>query len=289
MSSENEPKPPKKNGSGKDPTVRKRKARKAKPATPDATLTEPVIKFIPASELATWPVYPFAEWFDMMPQADLKRLGDSLAVRQANSVIVWRGMILDGRNRIAAGALKGLVLRVEFHDELADEDIEEVILALNNHRRSDKKSTVVRMAIDYYDIRKGTKGSPSVDAVAKMFGVSRRTMFNHWKRERQPQEPPKPRIAFNRVPTDLHDVAVALSNIGVLKYSPTGRPKYRVLKAELKDFVANLYSQPEMAHMVKDEYDDDVVRDEPANESQDKPQDEPQDDTQDEPQDDVTM
>lgn len=100
-----------------------------------ADKTGPDIKYVPASELATWAVNPLTDLFPMMSGDDLERLGDSLVVGQENAVIVCRRVVLDGRNRIAAGVLKGLMLCVEFCDGLTQEEVERLILSLNVERR----------------------------------------------------------------------------------------------------------------------------------------------------------
>lgn len=59
------------------------------------------------SDLAALPVYPVADAFPIIPEAELLDLAQDIAVNGLlNPVVLYQGQVLDGRNRIAAASLE---------------------------------------------------------------------------------------------------------------------------------------------------------------------------------------
>lgn len=221
--------------------------RKKTKSTP--TSQERLIQHIPASELAEWPVHPLADRFPIVPSENLERLADSLAIQQEHPVIVCRGMIIDGRNRIAAGRRRNLTLRVEVRDDLDEAEIEHLIIALNVERRSIPKSKLIEMAADHYENQDPTKPRKSLDEVAKMFGVSRRSLCRYREKQRNPNQQKPYRISFERIPKQLRIMPVALSGFSLLR-TPNRRPiVYRQYQAEIIDLATEMLAEPELQHL----------------------------------------
>ncbi|HBJ36382.1 MAG TPA: hypothetical protein DDZ51_16860 [Planctomycetaceae bacterium] len=207
------------------------------------------IQHIPASELAEWPVHPLADKFPIVPDQNLERLADSLAIQQEHPVIACRGMIIDGRNRIAAGRRRKLTLSVEVRDDLDEAEIEQLIIALNVERRSIPKAKLVEVAAEYYDSQDPSEKRKSLEEVAKMFGVARRTLCRYREKQRNPNQQKPFRISFDKIPKQLRIMPIALSGFPLLK-TPNRRPiVYRQYQTEIIDLATEMLSEPELQHL----------------------------------------
>lgn len=102
--------------------------------TPSGTTVERTPKLVTADgEVVTLAgVHPLAEMAPMLPEAELRELAESIgAVGLLNPVIVDRdGLLIDGRNRLAACDLAGVDARCVIHDG----DAAEVVLAAEDRR-----------------------------------------------------------------------------------------------------------------------------------------------------------
>lgn len=240
---------------------KKPQAKTVKPAEANGAKAPPVIQHIPASELADWPVHPLADQFPIVPDRDLQRLAESIAVHQEHPVVVCRRMVIDGRNRIAAGTMLDLTLRVEVRDDLTDDEIERLIIALNIERRSIAKSRLIEIAADFYDSQDPNGGRRSLAQVAQIFGVGKRSLCRYREKLRSPNRPEKLRASFGRIPSRLHIMAVAVSNFWRLK-SPEHKSKSaKRFQAAMIDIASEMMSEPEMTQVWQDEFGADIQLD----------------------------
>jgi hypothetical protein len=81
--------------------------------------------------------HPLANLFPMMTDAEIDDLGDDMVAHgQRKKIMLYEGMILDGRNRYRACLLKGIEPR--FVEYLGDEALDYVIY-LNLMRRDRRR------------------------------------------------------------------------------------------------------------------------------------------------------
>jgi hypothetical protein len=110
--------------------------------------------------------HPAANLFPMMTDAELDALGeDMLEHGQREDIILYRSMILDGRNRYRAAILKGINPR--FREELPP-DPYAFVASANLHRRHLDASQRAMIAADLATLRDGEhKAGASRDAATQ--------------------------------------------------------------------------------------------------------------------------
>ena len=129
-------------------------------------------------------VHPVAELFPMLSDAELQALADDIKKNgQQQSCITQNGLLLDGRNRMAACKLAGVTATVR---ELAgDRDATQFIISANIHRRhlteSQRAMVAARLANLGDGIRKDRSANLPTSAVtqpeaAKLLNVSERSL-----------------------------------------------------------------------------------------------------------------
>ena len=81
------------------------------------------------------PAHPLAAEYPLMGPAELEALADDIAANgQILPVVLWRGQVIDGRNRQAACRLRGIPCRYEEYRG-GEEALPAHIASLNEHRR----------------------------------------------------------------------------------------------------------------------------------------------------------
>jgi hypothetical protein len=110
--------------------------------------------------------HPAANLFPLMSDAELDALGeDMLEHGQRESIVLYKGMILDGRNRYRACILKGINPR--FREELPP-DPYAFVASANLHRRHLDESQRAMIAANLATLREGRPSeTASQDAVSQ--------------------------------------------------------------------------------------------------------------------------
>jgi hypothetical protein len=121
----------------------------------------------PEQEIETcgeYEVHPAASLFPLMTDAEIDALAEDMAANgQREPIILFRGQILDGRNRLLACARKGIAPK--FHNELpADPYV--YAASVNLHRRHLDASQRAMIAAKLATMR---KGRPSENAPQEAF------------------------------------------------------------------------------------------------------------------------
>lgn len=83
-------------------------------------------------------IHPFADLFPMMPEADLKAMGEDIKINgQRLPIISWNDMIIDGRNRLKACELVGVEPVIKDKSDVFNNELEviEFINSANLLRR----------------------------------------------------------------------------------------------------------------------------------------------------------
>lgn len=206
------------------------------------------IQQIPARELSDWPVHPLADRFPMIDHDELERLGASLAKKQEHPVIACKGVIIDGRNRIAAGRMHNLSLMVEARDTMTEDEIERVIMSLNVARRSIKKSTLIAIANDYYMGAQETGRDLSLAATAQLFGVSKRSLCRYREQLLNPLLPRQRQAAaaHPRVPPRMQVVVRAIADLKKLDRRDRRPRAYNRYFVAFQNLAMEIMSEPEM-------------------------------------------
>ena len=145
-------------------------------ATPERT-TRSGVDTPPADGRPQYPVHPAAALFPMMSAEELDVLGDDmLANGQREAIVLYRGQILDGRNRFEACILKGIEPR--FREERPADPYAFVATA-NLHRRhlSEEQRGMIaaRLAtMKQGDNQHSPNGETSQARAAELLRVSKR-------------------------------------------------------------------------------------------------------------------
>ncbi len=80
------------------------------------------------------PIHPAATIFPMLPETQLREMAEDIrTTRQRDPIILWRGQLLDGRNRWMACDRAGVEPKVERRDDITDPVA--FVLSVNLHRR----------------------------------------------------------------------------------------------------------------------------------------------------------
>jgi ParB-like chromosome segregation protein Spo0J len=134
--------------------------------------------------------HPAAELFDMLPPNEIEKLGRSMQIDgQLHPVLVWRGLIIDGRNRVAACDRVGIKPKIkELPDGTCENDIVRMIIAANLHRRHIDPKRIPAIAAELATMMVGdnqhSKEGPqncgpskaTVSEVSERLGVAPRTV-----------------------------------------------------------------------------------------------------------------
>jgi hypothetical protein len=102
----------------------------------------------------SWPVHPAAELFPMLDTEELHTLADDIKANgQLDPIVIYKGQLLDGRNRLAACERAGVEPRV-IHTTLMDGQIgpTEWVLSKNLHRRQLTKSQAAAVAVEVEEL-----------------------------------------------------------------------------------------------------------------------------------------
>ena len=95
------------------------------------------------------PAHPVANLFPMMSDSELKELSNDIKANgQREPIIEWNGQIVDGRNRLKACQMAGIIpdtLRRPFEDEA---EVARYICSLNIHRRHLTTSQRAMIAVE---------------------------------------------------------------------------------------------------------------------------------------------
>ena len=101
----------------------------------------------------TYPVHRAAELFPMMDEVALQALADDIREHgQREPVILFNGAVLDGRNRLRACEMAGVVPWVETVESEDVVDPIAFVLSLNRHRRHLTPSQVAVLIVDVSDM-----------------------------------------------------------------------------------------------------------------------------------------
>lgn len=107
-------------------------------------------------------IHEFANLYPMLSEEELQEMADDIAQNgQQNPIIIKNGVLIDGRNRLAACKLAGIEPLIQEYDEDLDESgIKSLVLSLNNNRRHlSKGQKAMSVAIAYPDPEKGGRGN----------------------------------------------------------------------------------------------------------------------------------
>jgi hypothetical protein len=100
-------------------------------------------------EINGHPVHPYASLFPMMPDAELDELAQDIKLNgQAEPILMWRGMILDGRNRMEACRRAGVDPKTTDDDALDERTALGLVASRNIHRRHLDTSQRAMLAAD---------------------------------------------------------------------------------------------------------------------------------------------
>jgi len=98
----------------------------------------------------SWEIHPAAELFPMLGTEELQALADDIKTNgQIDPIVIYKGQVLDGRNRLAACERADVEPRV-IHTTLMDGKIgpTEWVLSKNLHRRQLTKSQAAAVAVE---------------------------------------------------------------------------------------------------------------------------------------------
>ncbi len=146
--------------------------------------------YVEPSRLARLSVHPYADSFRMLSEEKLDALAADIAkpaqgrpTGQQHPIIVRgnleNGEIVDGRNRLQACIRANVQALVRFV-EMSDKEAIELICSLNNHRRQQNERAFAESAWKYKDVLDTRGENIAKESLAKMFGISRRTLYK-WR------------------------------------------------------------------------------------------------------------
>jgi ParB-like nuclease domain len=133
--------------------------------------------------------YPLAAIFPELPAEELRQLAQDIKERgQIEPIILYKGLILDGRNRYKACQMVGVKPRFEeFNPKAAKRSPEEFVLSLNLRRRHLSTGQKAAIALEWADQLElsprssgaKTTGRPrgAVLEAAKHIGIERQRVF----------------------------------------------------------------------------------------------------------------
>lgn len=150
-------------------------------AAPVATASTPSVDES-AATVQDLPVHPAAAAFPMMSPEDIKALSDDIAANGlSHPIVVWKGQVIDGRNRLKACRLAGVEPAYAVKDDLEEEQILNFVMSANVNRRHLDTPQREAIAARIADLRRGNVDSQrtgpsscgtSVAEAAKLMDVS---------------------------------------------------------------------------------------------------------------------
>jgi hypothetical protein len=133
--------------------------------------------------------HPFAALFPELPPEELRHLARDIKERgQLEPIILYRGLILDGRNRYRACQMAGVKPRTEeFNPKVAKRSPEEFVVSRNLRRRHLSVGQKAAIALDWSEqidleprsVKAKERGRPKgpVSEAAKHIGVNEQRVF----------------------------------------------------------------------------------------------------------------
>src|SRR5712671_3973090 len=99
--------------------------------------------------------HPFAALFPGLPPEELTQLARDIKERgQLEPIIVYKGLILDGRNRYRACQIAGVKPRIEeFNEKATKGSVEDFVLSRNLRRRHLSMGQKAALALDWSEQR----------------------------------------------------------------------------------------------------------------------------------------
>ena len=148
-------------------TSRPRTKRPKQIVTTSATMLA-VMNNLPVDPVLGIPVHPDANAFPLMSPAEIQALADDIKKHGLKQpIIMCRGAIVDGRNRLAACRLAKVEPTFVIMDELTDHEILALVLSANIHRRHLERSQREVIAAKLVSMRPGYAGTKKSDDAAK--------------------------------------------------------------------------------------------------------------------------
>ena len=153
------------------------------------------------SKIHEYVVHPAAGLFPTLSDHELLALGKDISINgQRFPIQLWNGVLVDGRNRLAACLLVGIDPTVEEVDFNSEEECVRYIISTNVHRRHLTVEQRADIADELAQLRPGDNQHTKEDAqkcatspvmsqseAAESMGVSRRTVQNiHAVKEQAP-------------------------------------------------------------------------------------------------------
>lgn len=205
---------------------------------------------VPTEVLVNWPVHPLAEAFPMESLDNRKLLGEDMQSQgQQMPVLANNGVIFDGRNRISAGFMFDLDLRVKHYTDLTDSQIDEMIQSLNVKRRDLPRDVRIGFALEYYQKENAAGRKTSYEKAAARYNVAPRTLFRRLSQASGKARPGTTRpstASQDRIPHQFRDMLIALSSLHVLRNTEEGRRELRGFSARIKSLSREILSRPEL-------------------------------------------
>jgi|GEM_PF-3621202 len=192
-------------------------------------------------KVSRYPVYPFADGFRKLDFDAFEGLcADIKANGQQEPIVIAEGVLIDGRNRLAACLhLKRQVIAV-VHDKLDVMTIATLIMTKNVLRRH---MTANELAVAVIEFKKVTGTTESYNGLSRQFGVSRSTVFatlNAMKRAASPdavkKRKPAPKPRFDNWKT-LFEALVAVEKFARPNTTLQAQNRARLLADDLKKMV----------------------------------------------------
>ena len=173
--------------------------------------------------------HPLAALFPELPSAELNHLAQDIKERgQLEPIILYKGMILDGRNRYKACQLVGVKPRIEeFNAKTAKRSPEEYVLSRNLRRRHLSVGQKAAIALDWSEQielspeleRTKQRGRPkgALSEAAKYIGINEQRVFEVRQiRDGNPN-------LFQEVKSGKRSLNSALAEIGPSRDTRTGK------------------------------------------------------------------
>lgn len=190
-------------------------------------------------------VHPAADAFPMLSDDELDELARDIAEHgQLEPVITWRGMLIDGRNRLAACRRAGVEPVTVSREDLDEAGVVRLIISLNVHRRHLTPSQRALVASSLANLTRGQTGDGGVTQaeVADKLGVSRRSV----QTARQVQE-----HGVTELTTAVRDGRVAVSAASLLAELPDDQQRAALAdKATLKATTARLREEARQPNLL---------------------------------------